>query len=115
MDDDFNTSSGMAAIFELVHALNSARDAGVSGPFFSAAQQTMRELTGVLGLTLAEETVEPSGSGDVKPFVDLLVTIRTELRTAKQWALADRVRNGLKEQGINIEDTPEGPMWRFGE
>lgn len=115
MDDDFNTSSGMAAIFELVHALNSARDAGVSGPFFSAAQQTLRELTGVLGLTLEEEAVEPSGSGDVKPFVDLLVTIRTELRAAKQWALADRVRNGLKEQGINIEDTPEGPVWRFGE
>jgi cysteinyl-tRNA synthetase len=115
MDDDFNTSSGMAAIFELVRAINSARDAGVSGPFFSAAQQTLRELTGVLGLTLQEEVNEPSGSGDVKPFVDLLVHIRTELRTAKQWALADKVRNGLKEQGIVIEDTPEGPVWRFGE
>ena len=115
MDDDFNTSTGMAAIFELVRAINSARDAGVSGPFFSAAQQTLRELTGVLGLTLTEETNEGSGRGDVKPFVDLLVNIRTELRTAKQWALADKVRNGLKEQGIVIEDTPEGPVWRFGE
>lgn len=115
MDDDFNTSTGMAAIFELVRAINSARDAGVSGPFFSAAQQTLRELTSVLGLTLTEETNEGSGRGDVKPFVDLLVNIRTELRTAKQWALADKVRNGLKEQGIVIEDTPEGPVWRFGE
>ena len=115
MDDDFNTSTGMAAIFELVRAINSARDAGVSGPFFSAAQQTLRELTGVLGLTLTEETNEGTGRGDVKPFVDLLVNIRTELRTAKQWALADKVRNGLKEQGIVIEDTPEGPVWRFGE
>ena len=115
MDDDFNTSTGMTAIFELVRAINSARDAGVSGPFFSAAQQTLRELTGVLGLTLTEETNEGSGRGDVKPFVDLLVNIRTELRTAKQWALADKVRNGLKEQGIVIEDTPEGPVWRFGE
>ncbi|MEZ4730347.1 MAG: cysteine--tRNA ligase [Caldilineaceae bacterium] len=115
MDDDFNTSSAMAAIFELVRAINSARDAGVSGPFFSAAQQTLRELTGVLGLTLEEDVAEPSGSGDVKPFVDLLVNIRTELRTAKQWALADKVRNGLKEQGILIEDTPDGPVWRFGE
>ena len=115
MDDDFNTSTGMAAIFELVRAINSARDAGVSGPFFSAAQQTLRELTGVLGLTLTEESNEGTGRGDVKPFVDLLVNIRTELRTAKQWALADKVRNGLKEQGIVIEDTPEGPVWRFGE
>ena len=115
MDDDFNTSTGMAAIFELVRAINSARDAGVSGPFFSAAQQTLRELTGVLGLTLTEESNEGTGRGDVKPFVDLLVNIRTELRTAKQWALADKGRNGLKEQGIVIEDTPEGPVWRFGE
>jgi cysteinyl-tRNA synthetase len=115
MDDDFNTSTGMAAIFELVRAINSARDAGVSGPFFSAAQQTLRELTGVLGLTLTEETNEGTGRGDVKPFVDLLVNIRTELRTAKQWALADKVRNGLKEHGVVIEDTPEGPVWRFGE
>ena len=115
MDDDFNTSTGMAAIFELVRAINSARDAGVSGPFFSAAQQTLRELTGVLGLTLTEESNEGTGRGDVKPFVDLLVNIRTELRTAKQWALADKVRNGLKEQGIVIEDTSEGPVWRFGE
>lgn len=115
MDDDFNTSTGMAAIFELVRAINSARDAGVGGPFFSAAQQTLRELTGVLGLTLTEESNEGSGRGDVKPFVDLLVNIRTELRTAKQWALADKVRNGLKEQGVVIEDTPEGPVWRFGE
>jgi cysteinyl-tRNA synthetase len=115
MDDDFNTSTGMAAIFELVRAINSARDAGVSGPFFSAAQQTLRELTGVLGLTLTEESNEGSGRGDVKPFVDLLVNIRTELRTAKQWALADKVRNGLKEHGVVIEDTPEGPVWRFGE
>jgi cysteinyl-tRNA synthetase len=115
MDDDFNTSTGMAAIFELVRAINSARDAGVSGPFFSAAQQTLRELTGVLGLTLTDESNEGSGRGDVKPFVDLLVNIRTELRTAKQWALADKVRNGLKEQGVVIEDTAEGPVWRFGE
>lgn len=115
MDDDFNTSSAMAAIFELVRAINSARDGGVTGPFYEAAQQTLHELTGVLGLTLQEEVAEPSGSGDVKPFVDLLVAIRSDLRTAKQWAIADKLRNGLKDLGIVIEDTPEGPQWRFGE
>jgi len=115
MDDDFNTSSAMAAIFELVRAINSARDGGVTGPFYEAAQQTLRELTGVLGLTLHEEVIEPSGGGDVKPFVDLLVAIRSDLREAKQWAIADKLRNGLKDLGIIIEDTPEGPQWRFGE
>ncbi len=115
MDDDFNTSSAMATLFELVRAINTARDEGVGGPFFDAAQQTLRELTGVLGLTMDEEVVEPTGSGDVKPFVDLLIAVRTDLRAAKQWPIADRLRDGLKELGIVIEDTPDGPTWRFGE
>lgn len=115
MDDDFNTSSAMAVIFELVRAINSARDSGVTGPFYEAAQQTLRELTGVLGLTMQEEAVEPSGGGDVKPFVDLLIAVRTDLRAAKQWAIADKLRNGLKELGVVIEDTPDGPQWHFGE
>lgn len=114
MDDDFNTSSAMAAIFELVRAINSARDQGVGGPFFDAAQQTLRELTGVLGLKLDEKIVEPvGGGGDVKPFVDLLVGVRNELRAAKQWAIADRVRDGLKDQNIVLEDTPDGTTWRY--
>jgi cysteinyl-tRNA synthetase len=115
MDDDFNTSSALAAIFELVRAINTARDEGVGGPFFDAAQQTLRELGGVLGLTLNEEVAEPSGGGDIKPFVDLLVAVRGDLRTAKQWAIADRVRDGLKELGIVMEDTPDGTVWRYTE
>jgi len=115
MDDDFNTSSAMATIFELVRAINTARDEGVAGPFFDAAQQTLRELTGVLGLSMDEEVAEPTGSGDVKPFVDLLIAVRGDLRNAKQWAIADRLRDGLKELGVVIDDTPDGPTWRFGE
>lgn len=116
MDDDFNTSSALAAIFELVRAINSARDQGVGGPFFDAAQQSLRELTGVLGLKLDEKVIEPmGGGGDVKPFVDLLVAVRNDLRAAKQWAIADRVRDGLKEQNIVLEDTPDGTTWRYTE
>lgn len=116
MDDDFNTSSAMAAIFELVRAINGARDQGVVGPFFDAAQQTLRELTGVLGLKLDEKIAEPgAGGGDVKPFVDLLLAVRNDLRAAKQWAIADRVRDGLKDQNIVLEDTPDGTTWRYTE
>lgn len=115
MDDDFNTSSAMAAIFELVRAINAARDAEVGGPFFDAAQQTLRELTGVLGLTLPVAVAEPSGGGDVKPFIDLLVSVRSDLRTAKQWALADKIRDDLNELGIVLEDTADGTEWRVEE
>src|SRR6185295_12942519 len=52
MDDDFNTAGALAALFELVRAINTARDAGVGGEPFAAAQAALRELAGVLGLQL---------------------------------------------------------------
>jgi cysteinyl-tRNA synthetase len=113
LDDDFNTSGAIAAIFELTRAINSARTAGVNGPFFDAAQHTLRELGGVLGLTLQEPAAEAANDVAARPFVDLLVTVRGDLRTAKQWALADKIRNDLKALGVVIEDTPEGAKWRF--
>lgn len=116
MNDDFNTSEAMAALFELVRAINTARAAGVAGPFFGAAQHTLQELAGVLGLTLDDPGLSTNNTGNevaAKPFVDLLIQVRGELRTAKQFALADSVRDRLKELGVAIEDTPSGPTWRF--
>ena len=114
MDDDFNTSGAIAALFELARAINSARTAGVSGPFYAAAQHTLREMGGVLGLTLqAPAAVEGAGDVAARPFIDLLVAVRGDLRVAKQWALSDKIRNELKGLGIVIDDTPEGAKWRF--
>ena len=115
MDADFNTSSGMAAMFDLVRAINTARDASVTGPFYEAAQRTLRELAGTMGLTLAGGSVEAAIDMAAKPFVDLLVSIRSDLRAAKQWALADTVRDRLHELGVGLEDTPDGTNWHFQE
>jgi cysteinyl-tRNA synthetase len=113
LDDDFNTAGGIAALFELSRAINSARTASVSGPFFDAAQHTLRELGGVLGLTLEAPASEAANDVAARPFIDLLVTVRGDLRAAKQWALADKIRNDLRALNILIEDTPEGAKWRF--
>jgi cysteinyl-tRNA synthetase len=116
MDDDFNTATAIAVIFELVRAINTARDAGVSGPFYEAAQRTLRELAGVLGLTLAGTPAETQSSNiAAKPFIELLIKVRGDLRGAKQWALADQVRDSLKELGVVMEDSAEGTTWRYQE
>ena len=115
MDDDFNTSSALAAMFELVRAINSARSAGVSGPFFDAARKTLSELADVLGLSLQAEDAAAESSVAARPFVDLLVELRTDLRTAKQWQLADKVRDRLGELGVILEDSRTGTSWRHGE
>ncbi len=67
----------------------------------------------MLGLTLAAPASETASDVAARPFIDLLVTVRGDLRTAKQWALADKIRNDLKALNVVIEDTPEGAKWRF--
>jgi cysteinyl-tRNA synthetase len=109
MDDDFNTAGALAAIFELVRAINTARDAGIGGQPFEQAQGVLRELTGVLGLTLEAPA---AGSQEAAPFIELLIELRAELRKAKQFQLADTVRNRLTDLGVTLEDTPQGTRWK---
>ena len=110
MDDDFNTAGALAALFDLVRAINTARDAGLSDPPFAAAQAGFRALTDVLGLRLAA----PQAAGQsIAPFVELLLTVRLELRKTKQWTLADKIRDELKALGVIVEDTPQGSSWRM--
>lgn len=110
MDDDFNTAGALGNLFELVRAINQARDAGATQEQLAPAQAVLKELAGVLGLRLEMETPVQS---DAAPFIDLLVEVRAALRQAKQWALADRIRDRLAELGVVLEDTPQGTVWRW--
>jgi cysteinyl-tRNA synthetase len=111
MDDDFNTPGALAQLFELVRGINQARDAGVDDGSLNAGQKVLRELAGVLGLRLEEASAAPQPAA---PFIDLLVDVREELRKAKQWALADRVRDGLVRLGVVLEDGKSGTTWKAG-
>jgi cysteinyl-tRNA synthetase len=110
MDDDFNTPLTLAALYELVKAINTARDDGATDEQLTSAQSTLRELTGVLGLRLQEKR----GSSAVDTFVDLLVEVRSEVRKQKLWALSDQIRDRLNSLGVIIEDSKEGTAWRWG-
>ena len=107
MDDDFNTPRALAAMFDLAREINRGKDEGAD---VLGAQGTLRELSSVLGISL-DETAETSGAG---PFVQMLVNVRTELRAARQFDIADSIRDRLSELGVTIEDTPEGTEWRIG-
>jgi cysteinyl-tRNA synthetase len=111
MDNDFNSAGALAALFELVRAINSARAAGLGGEPFMAAQTTLRELAGVLGLRL--NTQQHGKHQDIAPFVELLLSTRAELRKVKQFALADQIRNQLAALGITLEDGPQGTRWKW--
>ena len=110
MDDDFNTAGAIAALFELVKAINTARDSGANDAQLLPAQNTLRTLTGVLGLRLQDK----KGSADADGFINLLVEVRAEVRKQKLWAMSDLIRDRLKELGVMIEDGKEGTTWRWG-
>ncbi|MCS7011236.1 MAG: cysteine--tRNA ligase [Anaerolineales bacterium] len=109
MDDDFNTPLALAALHDLVRAINTARDQGATDAQLAPAQAVLRELTGVLGLRLEKV----SRHSDAAPFVDLLLQVRNELRKQKNWALSDLIRDRLKELGVTVEDTREGSTWHW--
>ncbi len=110
MDDDFTTPVALAALHELIKAINTARDEGATDDQLRPAQGTLRQLTGVLGLRLAEK----KGAGDADKFIDLLVELRSEIRKQKLWALSDQIRDKLKALGVTIEDSKDGTSWRWG-
>jgi cysteinyl-tRNA synthetase len=111
MDDDFNTAGALAALFGLVRDINAARQAGVGGEPFDESRAEFQTMAGVLGLRLEppKAAVQPAA-----PFIELLLQIRADLRKARQWALADKVRDELNKLGVVVEDSPQGSTWRMG-
>jgi cysteinyl-tRNA synthetase len=147
MDDDFNAARAIGHLFDLARAINQARDAGVPASALASSQDVLRELAGVLGLTLQEtrialdpvsfralaevirEELTAAGKLDLadsipvqaladapadeaERLIDLLVSVRSILRTAREYAAADRIRTGLADLGIVVEDTAQGSTWR---
>jgi cysteinyl-tRNA synthetase len=108
MDDDLNTPRALAALFDLARDINRGREEGHG---VRSAQDALRELAGVLGLTLREPE---SKSADVAPFIELLLETRSELRAAKRYDMADKIRARLAQLGVTLEDTPQGTTWKLG-
>ena len=110
MDDDFNTAGALGVLFELVHAINQARAAGATDDELRPAQSMLRELSGVLGLRLAQPE-QKSQAADA--YIELLVAVRGEIRKQKLWQLSDLIRDRLKALGVSIEDSKDSSSWRY--
>ncbi len=105
MDDDLNTADGIAAVFELVRDINVSVLESDSKSLIEYAIGLFDELTGVLGLVYNRKT------DNLDSEIEALIEARQAARKAKNWAEADRIRDELKNQGIVLEDTPQGVKW----
>jgi cysteinyl-tRNA synthetase len=148
MDDDFNAARAIGHLFDLGRAINQARDEGVPAAALATSQDVLRELAGVLGLTLEEPTMtlDPAPfrelatsvrdelvaagkpelaksisldalaetpSTEAERLIGLLLSVRSGLRAAREYGQADKIRNGLSDLGVVVEDAAGGSTWRM--
>lgn len=106
MQDDFNTPEALSVLFQLSHEVNKTKS--------SKLAFTLRHLGETLGLLNdSPETFLQSGLADEdKQSIDALIEERNQAREKRDWNRADEIRQKLLEQGIELEDKPQGTTWR---
>ncbi|MBP1543184.1 MAG: cysteine--tRNA ligase, partial [Oscillospiraceae bacterium] len=105
MDDDFNTADGISVIFELVRKINTAISSGnATKGDIKAYQDEFTALTNVLGLLYNNKDEE------IPQEITDLIEQRKAARKAKDFALADSIRDRITAMGYIVEETRQGTI-----
>lgn len=107
MDDDFNTADAISVLFDIVRDFNLNISDSSAKQLVVATKEKLLSLGDVLGFFR-----EFTGSKLLDGEVEKLIKQREEARKNKNYALADKIRDKLQEQGIILEDTPSGVRWK---
>jgi len=105
LDNDLSTPEALAALFDLINALNQLLEKRDFGGEFCRLFRELEEMLDILGFPLPEV-------GELPPKLMQLIKKREEARRNKDFPEADRIREELLQQGIILKDTPEGTVWR---
>ncbi len=112
MNDDFSTAKVLANMFELVPVINSMKDKSVAAESLPA--DTWKELQETLKLYVEDILGLKAESGadtdKLKAVMQVLIDLRKEARSKKDWKTSDRIRNQLAEKGILLKDEKDGNM-----
>jgi len=114
MDDDFNTPKAIAALFEMAKEMNrfASDHDSINREIMEKVLSIYRELGSVLGI-LEEKPRKEAEIEFVENLIQIIVDLREELRKMKAYNISDRIREELRKTGIELQDTPEGPRWKF--
>ncbi|WP_026583294.1 cysteine--tRNA ligase [Bacillus sp. J33] len=110
MDDDFNTANAVSILFDLSKLANYyLMEKNTAVEVIDAFTEEFETLFEVLGLSLEEANGEL-----LDEEIEKLIEERQQARKERNFELADKIRDQLKEMNIILEDTPQGIRWKRG-
>ncbi len=116
MNDDFNTPQALASVFDLINKVNKSMDMSeeqyTKNDWIELKEILKDTLEGVLGITITQKDNQNTSEKDLENVMQIVLGIRTDLRKEKNFALSDKIRDELKDHGLTLKDTPEGPTWQ---
>ncbi len=107
LDDDFNTSLAISVLFDFARDINTNITSVNNKETIMEVYDMLKELGGVLGLLQKQQ------DKTLDEDIEKLINERQQARKQKNFALADKIRDDLKAQGIILEDTPQGVKWHY--
>jgi cysteinyl-tRNA synthetase len=122
MDDDFNTGGATADLFEMARALNRFIDQSLLDESPSEANREtlrsglsiLREMASLLGIfrkPVSQSSDSSESARLVQGLMELVIHLRAEARTKRDFATSDAIRDGLKAIGVSIQDGKQGTTW----
>lgn len=112
MNDDFNSPMVIAELFEGVRIINSVNDGkeSLSAEDLQLLRETFDSFLGEI-LGLMQEDASGETGETVEGLMQLVLDLRQNAKSAKDFATADKIRNELTQMGISVKDTKDGATW----
>jgi len=112
MNDDFNSPMVISNLFEVVRIINSANDGKekLSASDIDLLKKIFEDFAfGILGL---REEVVASGDDSIEGLMQLILMLRKNAKTNKDFETSDKIRDELAKLGISVKDMKDGSIWK---